>query len=105
MKIKNTIKYVAATAALALGNVLTASAQYKDFDQVSRELTSELKTIGANVINVLSIVLGIVAAVRLIPIFIKRGKNEGQTSELLTDWGFTLIFVIIGLQLVKLILL
>lgn len=105
MKLKNTIKYVAATAALALGNALTASAEYKSFSEVSSQLTSQLKTIGGQVIDVLSIVLGIVAAIRLIPIFIKRGKNEGQTSELLTDWGFTLIFVIIGLQLVKLILL
>lgn len=104
MKLSNKIKYAAATAALALSNAFVASAQFQDFTTVSGKLNTELKRIGGQVVDVLSVLLGIIAAVRLIPIFIKRGKNEGQTSELLTDWGFTLIFVIIGLQLVKFIL-
>lgn len=105
MKLFNKIKYAALSAFIFIANAVNASAQYKEWTSQATTMTSSLKEIGTTVLNILSAILAIVAAIRLIPIFIKRGKNEGQTSELLTDWGFTLIFVLIGLQLIKILFL
>ena len=92
------------TVALVLWIVgsVTASAQVKDVSTMLSSWWSTLKTIVDPVVNIVSIILGLIGFVKLLPIFAKFLKGEPTSADafLIHGLGFVIAFVI--MQLIRL---
>lgn len=105
-RLKNVICLRALTVTLALfsgGYALMA----QNFDAAAKisSMTSDLRTIGRQVITLVSVLIGIVGAIMLVWNYFKRAKGEGQGNDALGSWGWGLIFTFIFLQLISKVLL
>ena len=94
------------TVALVLWIVgsVTASAQVKDVSTMLSSWWSTLKTIVDPVVNIVSIILGLIGFVKLLPIFAKFLKGEPTSADAFLNHGggFVIAFVII--QLIRLVI-
>lgn len=95
-------KYVAASAMLSLAGFQQALAQ--DFGQLDT-IETALRTGATRAINIISVMVGLIAIIMLAWNYFKRSKGDGQSNDALASWGWGLIIVIIGLQVVKLVFL
>ena len=88
------------TAVLALAAWVffpcSASAQVKDVSTMLSSWWSTLKTIVDPVVNIVSIVLGLIGFVKLLPIFAKFLKGEPTSADAFLNHGggFVIAFVI-----------
>lgn len=94
--------FVAAAASLMAA---PAFAQYKGFTEMASSAEGVFRDALIPIINIASIVIGVVAVIMLIWNYIKRSKADGQGNDALASWGFSLIFAILALQIVKIVFL
>lgn len=75
----------------------TASAQYKDINSISVNLKTQLKNLGVHTADIISIIIGIISIVMLVPTVIRHVKGEGQNSDafLKNGSGVFMAFVMI----------
>ncbi len=100
-KISNWAKGAAASGILFLANVQGAYAQIEKIDNI----TTQLKSGSLKVINVISVMIGLIAVIMLAWNYYKRSKGDGQSNDALAAWGWGLLIAIIGLQVVKVVFL
>ena len=74
-----------------------ASAQYKDINSLSITLKTLLKNLGVHAADIVSIIIGIVAIVMLLPTTVKHIKGDAQSQDafLKNGTGIFLAFVTI----------
>lgn len=101
-KISKWSKYAAASAVLSLAGFQQALAQ--NFSQLD-QIESTLRTGAKSAINIISVMVGLIAVIMLAWNYFKRSKGDGQSNDALASWGWGLIIVIIGLQVIKLVFL
>jgi ABC-type phosphate transport system permease subunit len=95
---------LAMALALQLMSTVSASAQVKDVSTMLSSWWSTLKTIVDPVVNIVSIILGLIGFVKLLPIFAKflRGEPTSADAFLNHGGGFVIAFVI--MQLIRLVI-
>ncbi len=91
-----------AAAVLAASFVSSVARAQVDINSINT-MTSQVKQ-GANLaVNLVSVIIGLVAVIMLAWNYFKRAKGDGQSNDALASWGWGLIIVIIGLQVVKIV--
>ena len=94
------------TVALVLWIVgsVTASAQVKDVSTMLSSWWSTLKTIVDPVVNIVSIILGLIGFVKLLPIFAKFLKGEPTSSDAFLNHGGGFVIAFVIMQLIRLVI-
>ena len=75
----------------------TASAQFRDINSISITFKTLLKNLGVHAADIVSIIVGIIAIVMLLPTTIKHIKGDAQSQDafLKNDSGIFMAFIII----------
>ncbi len=75
----------------------SASAQYKDINSISITAKTLLRNLGVHAADIVSIIVGIVAIVMLVPTVVKHIKGDAQSADafLKNGSGIFMAFVII----------
>lgn len=75
----------------------TASAQFKDINSISITFKTLLKNLGVHAADIVSIIVGIIAIVMLLPTTIKHIKGDAQSQDafLKNGSGIFMAFIII----------
>ena len=94
------------TVALVLWIVgsVTASAQVKDVSTMLSSWWSTLKTIVDPVVNIVSIILGLIGFVKLLPIFAKFLKGEPTSADAFLNHGGGCVIAFVIMQLIRLVI-
>ena len=94
------------TVALVLWIVgsVTASAQVKDVSTMLSSWWSTLKTIVDPVVNIVSIILGLIGFVKLLPIFAKFLKGEPTSADAFLNHGGGFVIAFVLMQLISLVI-
>jgi ABC-type phosphate transport system permease subunit len=94
------------TVALVLWIVgsVTASAQVKDVSTMLSSWWSTLKTIVDPVANIVSIILGLIGFVKLLPIFAKFLKGEPTSADAFLNHGGGFVIAFVIMQLIRLVI-
>ena len=94
------------TVALVLWIVgsVTASAQMKDVSTMLSSWWSTLKTIVDPVVNIVSIILGLIGFVKLLPIFAKFLKGEPTSADAFLNHGGGFVIAFVIMQLIRLVI-
>ena len=96
---------IARKAALCLASAAAfCTSAFAQFD-ASSKLTNTVKTASTQAINLVSVLVGLIAVIMLAWNYFKRSKGDGQSNDALASWGWGLIIVIIGLQVVRVVFL
>lgn len=101
---KAKIKYYLATALLAVCNTPALLAQKMTADTFLSNTESQLSTLGSKILNVVSIVVGLAAAVSLILVYIESQKPQSQSKDNMVKWFSVLVIILVALQLLKLLI-
>jgi hypothetical protein len=86
-----------------IGSV-SASAQVKDVSTMLSSWWSTLKTIVDPVVNIVSIVLGLIGFVKLLPIFAKFLKGEPTSADAFLNHGGGFVIAFVIMQLIRLVI-
>ena len=98
--------YIAVVVMCVLGIVFSMVPAFaQDANQVLSSTRTELVKIGKSVINVLSVLGGIVGAVMVIPNGYKYFKGDPSSDDALMKIGAGILIIVVILQLINLILL
>lgn len=100
---KFTLTALLLLAALILFSV-NASAQVKDVSVMLSSWWSTLKTIVDPVVNIVSIVLGLIGFVKLLPIFSKFLKGEPTSADAFLNHGGGFVIAFVIMQLIRLVI-
>ena len=94
------------TVALVLWIVgsVTASGQVKDVSTMLSSWWSTLKTIVDPVVNIVSIILGLIGFVKLLPIFAKFLKGEPTSADAFLNHGGGFVIAFVIMQLIRLVI-
>ena len=94
------------TVALVLWIVgsVTASAQVKNVSTMLSSWWSTLKTIVDPVVNIVSIILGLIGFVKLLPIFAKFLKGEPTSADAFLNHGGGFVIAFVIMQLIRLVI-
>ena len=94
------------TVALVLWIVgsVTASAQVKDVSTMLSSWWSTLKTIVDPVVNIVSVILGLIGFVKLLPIFAKFLKGEPTSADAFLNHGGGFVIAFVIMQLIRLVI-
>ena len=82
----------------------SAGAQVKDVSTMLSSWWSTLKTIGDPVVNIVSIVLGLIGFVKLLPIFAKFLKGEPTSADAFLNLGGGFVIAFLIMQLIRLVI-
>ena len=82
----------------------SASAQVKDVSTMLSSWWSTLKTIVDPVVNIVSIVLGLIGFVKLLPIFAKVLKGEPTSADAFLNHGGGFVIAFVIMQLIRLVI-
>lgn len=99
---------IARKAALCLASAAAfCTSAFAQFDASSKltQMTNTVKTASTQAINLVSVLVGLIAVIMLAWNYFKRSKGDGQSNDALASWGWGLIIVIIGLQVVRVVFL
>ena len=99
MNIRHT---AAAAAALLAAGVLPLSAQVRDVSTMMTSWTTTIKGIVDPTMNLVSIILGIIGFIKLIPIFSKYLKGEPTSADAFLNHGGGFVMAFIAMQLIRL---
>lgn len=91
-------RHIAVAVAVLFPYVLMAQ---KSAEQVLSTTQSQLKTIGTSLLNVISMVAGIVGLVMLIPNGYKYLKGDPSSNDALMKVGAGLLLIVILMQIIK----
>lgn len=96
----NTIfkKIISGFAAIAIPVLSFAQT---DANSILNTATSTMKSAGAGVANVVSVLIGLVGIIMLGWNFAKRAKGDQQSNDALMNWGSALLISAIFLQIIK----
>ena len=97
-------RLAAAAAALAVSTG-AAMAQSQDAGSMLTQASSTLKTYASPLLSVVSIILGLVGIIMLVPTFIKYAKGEPTSADAFIKHGGGLVIAFALLQLIRLIFL
>ena len=86
-----------------IGSV-SAYAQVKDVSTMLSSWWSTLKTIVDPVVNIVSIVLGLIGFVKLLPIFAKFLKGEPTSADAFLNHGGGFVIAFVIMQLIRLVI-
>ena len=86
-----------------IGSV-SASAQVKDVSTMLSSWWSTLKTIVDPVVNIVSIILGLIGFVKLLPIFAKFLKGEPTSADAFLNHGGGFVIAFVIMQLIRLVI-
>ena len=86
-----------------IGSV-SASAQVKDVSTMLSSWWSTLKTIVDPVVNIVSIVLGLIGFVKLLPIFAKFLKGEPTSADAFLNHGGGFVIAFVIMQQIRLVI-
>lgn len=103
-KISKWLRAVAAPGILLIASAQNALAQNVGINQIE-EIGTQVRQGAKAAVNVISIVVGLIAAIMLAWNYFKRSKGDGQSNDALASWGWGLIIVIIGLQVINIVFL
>ena len=94
------------TVALVLWLVgsVSASAQVKDVSTMLSSWWSTLKTIVDPVVNIVSVILGLIGFVKLLPIFAKFLKGEPTSADAFLNHGGGFVIAFVIMQLIRLVI-
>ena len=98
------LKKAAALAACLLATSYAAFAQ-KDASTILSTTLSTLKTLATPILNIFSIILGLIAIVMLAPDMAKFMKGEGTSADSLLKHGGGLLIAVIFMQIIRVTLL
>lgn len=98
------LRKIAGTASFLFLSCAAAFAQ-KDVTSMLSTTQSTLKTIVTPVINIFSIILGLIGVVMLAPDMAKFMKGEGTSADSLLKHGGGLLIAVILLQIIRVTLL
>ena len=93
------LRYYLAAVAAMLPTV--AFAQFTSADQILSTTESTLSGLGATIINIVSIAMGLGAVVMLGINLVKYLRNDPSTSDSLTKVGAGLLIAVVLLQIIK----
>ena len=82
----------------------SASAQVQDVSTMLSSWWSTLKTIVDPVVNIVSIVLGLIGFVKLLPIFAKFLKGEPTSADAFLNHGGGFVIAFVIMQLIRLVI-
>jgi ABC-type phosphate transport system permease subunit len=95
---------LAMALALQLMSTVSASAQVKDVSTMLSSWWSTLKTIVDPVVNIVSIILGLIGFVKLLPIFAKFLKGEPTSADAFLNHGGGFVIAFVIMQLIRLVI-
>ena len=81
----------------------SASGQVKDVSTMLSSWWSTLKTIVDPVVNIVSIILGLIGFVKLLPIFAKFLKGEPTSADAFLNHGGGFVIAFVIMQLIRLV--
>ena len=90
--------------ALQLMSTVSASAQVKDVSTMLSSWWSTLKTIVDPVVNIVSIILGLIGFVKLLPIFAKVLQGEPTSADAFLNHGGGFVIAFVIMQLIRLVI-
>lgn len=107
MNLKNKIRRTIMCGTLALINAPAIFAQqnYKEFSSLLDGITQEAGKWTNSLLNLISVIVGLIGIVMLVWNYIKANKSDGQSNDAMISWGWRLIFVFAAIQLIKVVLL
>jgi hypothetical protein len=76
-----------------------------DAQQKLQKVERQLSTVVGDIIDIASIFAGIVGVILLVWNFFKRGKGDGQSNDALASVAWSMLFVVIGIQIIKVLFL
>lgn len=85
----------------AISAPVVSSAQTKTAEGILSTAESTIKSAGASVANVISVLIGLIGIIMLGWNFAKRAKGDQQSNDALMNWGSALIISAIFLQVIK----
>ena len=83
---------------------VSAYAQVKDVSTMLSSWWSTLKTIVDPVVNIVSIILGLIGFVKLLPIFAKFLKGEPTSADAFLNHGGGFVIAFVIMQLIRLVI-
>ena len=89
---------------LMLQGIAPARAQVKDVSTILSSWDSIIKTIVDPVMNIVSVVLGLIGFVKLLPIFSKFIKGEPTSADAFLNHGGGFIIAVVIMQLIRLVI-
>ena len=95
---------LAMALALQLMSTVSASAQVKDVSTMLSSWWTTLKTIVDPVVNIVSIILGLIGFVKLLPIFAKFLKGEPTSADAFLNHGGGFVIAFVIMQLIRLVI-
>ena len=95
---------IAAVLALWMTTGPSAAAQVKDVSTMLSSWWSTLKTIVDPVVNIVSIILGLIGFVKLLPIFSKYLKGEPTSADAFLNHGGGFVIAFVIMQLIRLVI-
>ena len=102
---KNFKKHIAlfSAGALASLNSMVLLAQSRDPSSILTTANSSIKAIGSPLVNTVSIILGLIGIVMLVPTFVKYLRNEPTSSDAFIKHGGGYLIAVILLQVFRLV--
>ena len=89
---------------LMLLSISPVHAQVKDVSTILSSWDSIIKTIVDPVMNIVSVVLGLIGFVKLLPIFSKFIKGEPTSADAFLNHGGGFIIAVVIMQLIRLVI-
>lgn len=102
---KKFFKRASLALSVFLCNAFIASAQWSSASQELKEVQNELKNSVETIVNICSIVLGLIGVASLALAYAKHTKGDPSAADSLSKVGFGLVIVIILIQVIKMTLL
>jgi hypothetical protein len=103
--IKPLVRRSAAASALLTLSAGMALAQNQDASSMLTQASSTIKTAASPLLNLVSIIIGMVGVIMLVPTFVKYAKGEPTSADAFLKHGGGLVIAFVLLQLIRLIFL
>lgn len=102
---KKFFKRASLALSVFLCNAFIASAEWSSADQELKEVQTQLKNSVETIVNICSIILGLIGVASLALAYAKHTKGDPSAADSLSKVGFGLVIVIILIQVIKMTLL
>lgn len=97
----NLTRRISAAAAALTASILPSAARIGSTDSFLKAAEDKISGLGANSIDIIAMIIGLVAAVYLIMIFIESLKTQSQSKDSLVRWFGILTICLIALELLN----
>lgn len=96
---------VSVAVCLAAGTIAAHAAGEFNAESMINTMTDTVEKVAKRIVNLISVLIGLVGAIMLAWNYYRRSKGDGQSNDALASWGIGLLVAMIFLQVIKVVFL